>query len=53
MININEYLAQRGISAKQMDKARKNTRDYIDAYNLREARTSPFLYLDLAVASVL
>lgn len=39
MSDLNEYLAKRNISDEQMDRARKATREYIDAYALRQARS--------------
>lgn len=38
MNSIESYLKERGISDGQMDAARRYTQDYIDAYNLKEAR---------------
>lgn len=38
MDNLKAYLDKRGITEAQMDEARRFTQDYIDAYNLREAR---------------
>ncbi|WP_035425359.1 helix-turn-helix domain-containing protein [Atopobium fossor] len=38
MTSLSDYMQQRGISAEQMDEARKNTQIHIDAYSLREAR---------------
>ena len=38
MADLNTYLDKRGITAEQMETARKETQAAIDAYNLREAR---------------
>lgn len=38
MTSIESYLEERGITADQMEAARRYTQDYIDAYNLKEAR---------------
>lgn len=38
MNSLELYLEKRGISANQMDAARRYTQDYIDAYRLKEAR---------------
>ena len=40
MSNLDEYIAKRGITGDQMEKAAERTRAYIDAYALREARTA-------------
>jgi len=39
MADLSAYLAKRGISEEQMERAREATRSYMDAYALREART--------------
>ena len=38
MSNLQAYLDKRGITEEQMDAARRDTYDVIEAYNLREAR---------------
>lgn len=38
MSNLDEYIAKRGVTAKQMEAARKRTQEKVDSYNLREAR---------------
>lgn len=39
MSDLNEYLAKRGVTGEQMERARRHTREYVDAYALREARS--------------
>ena len=39
-MKLQTYLDKRGIGDAQMEQARQRTREYIDAYNLREARKS-------------
>ena len=39
MADLNAYLAKRNIDDDQMERARKATREYVDAHALREART--------------
>lgn len=51
MSNLGEYVAKRGVTAKQMEVARKRTREKIDSYNLREARmASNMTQVELAKA---
>ena len=38
MAELNDYLESRGITEEQMEVARRQTQEYVDAYNLREAR---------------
>ena len=38
MAELAEYLKRRGVTDEQMDDARRSTREYIDAYALRETR---------------
>ena len=38
MTDLNAYLARRGIGEDQMERARQATREYVDAYALRQAR---------------
>ena len=38
MAELNDYLESRGITEEQMEVARRQTHEYVDAYNLREAR---------------
>lgn len=38
MADLNKYLEKRGVTKEQMDDARAQTRAYIEAYALREAR---------------
>lgn len=38
MADLNEYLNKRGITGAQMEKARNDTKRYVEAYKLRVAR---------------
>ena len=38
MANLDDYLDKRGIAEEEMDEARRQTRAYVEAFNLREAR---------------
>ena len=38
MAALNDYLESRGITEEQMEEARRQKQEYVDAYNLREAR---------------
>jgi len=38
--DLNAYLKKRGVSDEHMEAARRHTREYIDAYALREARVA-------------
>ena len=39
MSELNDFLAKRGITEEQMERARAATRAYVDAHVLREARS--------------
>ena len=39
MTGLNAYLARRGIGEDQMERACQATREYVDAYALRQARS--------------
>ena len=39
MSNLDDYIKERGITEEQMQWAMARTKEYIDAYALREART--------------
>ena len=43
MANLNDYLETRGITEAQMEEARRQTQEYVDAYSLREARKAQHL----------
>lgn len=51
MSNLNDYLEKRGITNDQMEKARRETQAFIDAYNLKQARkASNMTQVELAEA---